>query len=82
MDCRDVNCEIMKGINLPQGIVTVYLLIEISLSVKGREFVDQLGQQIPIVSDSEEGLCSVECLTVHKILQESRVNVFRSKSCL
>jgi len=49
MDCRDVNCEIMKGINLPQGLVTVYSLIEISLYVKGREFVDQLGQQIPII---------------------------------
>jgi hypothetical protein len=49
MDCRDVKCEILKGINLPQGNVTVYTLIEISLSVQGREFVDQLGQQIPII---------------------------------
>jgi len=49
MDCGDVKCEIVKGINLPQGIVTVYTLIEISLSVQGWEFVDQLGQQIPII---------------------------------
>jgi hypothetical protein len=39
----------MKGINLPQGIVTVYTLIEISLSLQGREFVGKLGQQILII---------------------------------
>lgn len=49
MDCSDVKCEIMKGFNLPQSIVTVYTLIEISLSVQGWEFVDQLGQQIAII---------------------------------
>jgi len=45
MDCRDVKCEIMKGINLLQSIVNVYTLIEISLSLQGWEFVGQLGQQ-------------------------------------
>jgi hypothetical protein len=49
MDCRDVKRAITKGIKLPQDIVTVYTLIEISLSLQGREFVGQLGQQIPLL---------------------------------